>query len=137
MDIKNLIDAIVSGNTERADEVFASIMDSKVDAALVGVQEYAEETFMESEEQIDELSKGTLGSYVKKASRSARINSIVGQKFDQKSSLAKNKSNKDSNAATAERFKKKAWSREDGVNKAIDRLTKEEVEVNEEQKDAE
>jgi hypothetical protein len=70
-----------------------------------------------NEEQIDELSKSTIGSYVKKAK-----GSLIGsaQVMGMDSAGAKSK----------ERAEKKVQKRASGINKAVDRLTKEETEMN-------
>lgn len=72
----------------------------------------------EESEQLDELSKKTLSSYAKKATDDVSYHSFS----------AGLRSSKD-----PERLKddKKAMSRQSGVNKAIDRLAKEEVELDE------
>lgn len=67
----------------------------------------------EAVEQIDELSPATLGSYVKKATSDVRMNT----------NMARNTTGKQS-----DKFAAKAWKREDNVGKAVDRITKEEVE---------
>lgn len=80
---------------------------------------YQEEVEIDGE-QLDELNKSTLGSYVKKATRSTATNAWKAgthTAFDPK-------------AQEDERSKAfvKANKRMSGVNKAVDRLTKEEVE---------
>jgi hypothetical protein len=74
----------------------------------------------EEVEQIDELSKGTLSQYVKKAHRAGGMADFkqgmqlgVGRKKDR------------------EGFAKTSHKREKGINKAVDRLAKEEVELDE------
>jgi hypothetical protein len=71
----------------------------------------------EEVEELDELSKTTIGSYVKKAK-----SSIIGnaQVTGMDSAGAKSK----------ERAEKKVQKRASGINKAVDRLTKEETEMN-------
>jgi len=69
-------------------------------------------------EQIDELSKGTLGSYIKKAKGEAiGAANAMG--------MTRQSTNVHQNA------EKKMIKRASGVNKAVDRLTKEEVELEE------
>lgn len=71
----------------------------------------------EEAEQIDELSKATLGSYVKKATSDVRLNT----------NMSRNTTGKQS-----DKFAAKAWKREDNVGKAVDRMTTEDVDqVNE------
>jgi hypothetical protein len=81
----------------------------------------------EETEQIDELKKSTLASYAKKASKDARIKSMVSKDLEHRSETSRKDSNKTSFSNAATDWKKKAWKREAGVNKAVDRLTKEEV----------
>ena len=94
------------------------------------------------EEQIDELSKATLGSYVKKASAAAVSSTTKSQQYgnlakdaekrakDPKLAFAKagNKAIAVSQAKSATTNAAKAEKRSSGVNKAVDRLTKEETE---------
>lgn len=77
-----------------------------------------DEDVVEEEEQIDELSKKTLASYAKKAS------------MDKAVSLMQSADGYDKKAA-GKRFEK----RYKGVNKAIDKLAKEEVEIHEDDMD--
>ena len=71
------------------------------------------EDFMMSEEfeQLDELSKKTLGSYVKKASRN-----LAGREY-------KRGAEKDTSTANLQ----KSYKRDMGISKAVDKMTKEEV----------
>ena len=70
----------------------------------------------EEAEQIDELSKSTLGSYAKKANQSAMSAAhAVGSK----------------RGAPSDEHINKMFKRKAGVNKAVDRLTKEEFELDE------
>ena len=70
----------------------------------------------EEVEQIDELSKKTLGSYAKKANQSAMSAAhAVGSK----------------GGAASDEHINKMFKRKAGVNKAVDRLTKEEVDITE------
>jgi len=82
----------------------------------------------EEAESIDELSKGTLGNYVKKASRDATITRKIGADFENRADRARSPGMKDSNTELSSKYKQKSWKRRDGLEKAVDRLTKEEVE---------
>jgi hypothetical protein len=73
--------------------------------------------FGEEVEQIDELSKKTLGSYIKKASKDAR-----------RASYASGIHHADGNYAHGEKTGEKALKRQRGVNTAVNKLTKEEQE---------
>jgi len=77
-------------------------------------------------EQIDELSKTTLGSYVKQAVKDATINRKIATDFEHRSKRAKSAGMKDASASIADQYKTKSWKRQDNVNKAVDRLVKEE-----------
>ena len=82
----------------------------KADVAKPSVQAVKQEEV----EQIDELSKSTLGSYIKKARFS-------GEHHNWRANVAKAKQDKNSSM-------KKHDNRIKGIDKAVDRLTKEEVE---------
>jgi hypothetical protein len=101
-------------------------------AALMAKEKAAKAAKMKEEvEQIDELDKSTLGSYVKKASTNARINSMISKDFDHKAMTARKPSTRDAYYGLSSKYKQKSWKRSDNVAKAVDRLTKEEVELEE------
>ena len=86
----------------------------------------------EEVEPIDELSKSTLASYAKKASADAVTKSRVGKDLERVARSARKPEYKLNAWKWEDKFKSDARKREAGVNKAIDRLAKEEVEqVNE------
>jgi hypothetical protein len=85
----------------------------------------------EEVEQIDELSKSTLGSYVKKASDDAMVSRKLGSDFANKAKRVRGDSAKGANTRLADRFNNMAMKRRAGVNKAVDRLTKEEAQIDE------
>jgi len=79
-----------------------------------GVSRAVDKLTKEEVEQVDELSKGTLGSYVKKAGVDA----------------SHHKANAYGNSDTLEKFSsnlKRAHKRQRGIEKAVDKLTKEET----------
>ena len=81
-----------------------------------------------SEEQIDEISKKTLGSYIKKASHDAAHKSAIVGKMALRSSTKYDDmdfvgSRKDNDAA--EKSFGKSWKRRKGIAKAVDKLTNE------------
>jgi predicted RNA binding protein YcfA (HicA-like mRNA interferase family) len=79
---------------------------------------------MEEEvEQLDELSKSTLGSYVKKASSSSHENSASNL-----ASRAAYKLAKSDDSDAGEKDDRKSFMRSKSIGKAVDRLTKEEAE---------
>ena len=85
----------------------------------------------EDVEQIDELSKSTLGSYAKKASRDAVITRKIGADFERKADAARSPGMKAASNELSSRYKQKSFKRRDGLEKAVDRLTKEEIEMHE------
>ena len=80
----------------------------------------------EEVEVIDELSKSTLGSYAKKASRDAVITRKIGADFENKADKARSPGMKAASNELSQKYKSKSWKRRDGLDKAVDRLTKEE-----------
>ena len=86
----------------------------------------------EEVELIDELSKSTLGSYVKKAAADSTISRKIGADFENRASKARSPSMKDANTSLADKFKSDARKRKANVDKAVDRLTKEEAEQTQE-----
>lgn len=94
---------------------------SNVAKKIKGATVHKEET-----EQIDEISKSTLGSYIKKASHDATINRSIASDFEHMAKSARKTSSKASSTELANKYKSKSWQRKAGVNKAVDRLTKEE-----------
>ena len=82
----------------------------------------------EEAEQIDEISKATLASYIPKAAQSARFSGMTAQDMQNRSDRARNKSTKDSFHRLSMKYKNKAWDREDNIKKAAQKLAKEEVE---------
>ena len=82
-------------------------------------------------EELDELSKTTLGSYAKKATRDAVITRKIGADFEHQGKRAKSPGMKAASDELSQKYKSKSWQRRDGVDKAVDRLTKEEVELGE------
>ena len=82
----------------------------------------------EDVEALDELSKNALGSYVKKATRDSAITRKIASDFEHMSDRARTPGMKQAAGVNAEKYKARSWKRRDGVDKAIDRLTKEEAE---------
>lgn len=85
----------------------------------------------EEAEQIDELSKKTLGSYVKKAAHDARMNGQIASDFENRADRVRKQSSKDSNERLHRKYLEKAWKRDAGIAKAVGKLTKEEAELDE------
>jgi hypothetical protein len=96
----------------------------------------------EEVEELDELSKGTLGSYVKKASSDMAVKLRSGSEFDNKASAIEKQTNRGNmnnyaSGREAEKNRDKAYGgylkRKRGITKAVDKLTKEEVQFSEEE----
>lgn len=85
----------------------------------------------EEVEQIDELSKSTLGSYVKGAARDVGVSRKLGADFENKADKSRNASSKTANSSISKRFNDIAKKRQSGIGKAVERLTKEENELDE------
>jgi hypothetical protein len=113
---------------QRNEEVETDICpDCMQDPCVCGGNHIEEEV-----EQIDELKKSTLGSYVKKASDDAMVSRKLGSDFANKAKRVRGDSAKGANTRLAAKFNAMAIKRRAGVNKAVDRLTKEEVDQVEE-----
>jgi hypothetical protein len=101
----------------------------KVSTGTVYTKNYKTEKDVKEEvEELDELSKSTLGSYAKKASRDAVITRKIAGDFEHQGDRARSPGMKAGSQFASQRYKEKSFKRRDGVDKAIDRLTKEEVE---------
>lgn len=88
----------------------------------------------EEAEQIDELSKSTLGSYIKKASHDVAAKGAATRQFANDSKAASKDQNYDVAKKSMDKADKtfaKGYGRRMNMAKAVDRLTKEEVEINE------
>ena len=87
----------------------------------------AKKTTKEEVEQIDELSKSTLGSYIKKAAADSTISRKIGADFENRANSKRSPAMKDASTALSDKFKSDSRKRKANVDKAVDRLTKEEV----------
>ena len=96
-----------------------------------GPSKYKQSLKKEEVELIDELSKDTLASYAKKASHDARIKQHVAADFKSKEAHSRNPRKKETWGSIAKKYQSKAWKREDGHDKAVDKLAKEEVQIDE------
>jgi len=83
----------------------------------------------EEVEEIDELTKSTLASYAKKATKDARMQQSIGKDFEAQANKSRKPGMKDAAQSLADKYKSKSRSREAGIGKAIDRLAKEELTV--------
>ena len=86
---------------------------------------YDKKDVKEDVEELDELSKNTIGSYAKKATRDAVISRKIGADFEHQGKRAKSPGMKAASDELSQKWKEKSWKRRDGVDKAVDRLTKE------------
>jgi len=96
-----------------------------------GIAKAVSKLTKEEVEKLDELSKGTLASYAKKATTDARFKQGIGKDVE---ALAKRKRDPEFKSNLNKmglEYRMKAKSREAGVHKAVDRLAKEEVELDE------
>jgi hypothetical protein len=76
-------------------------------------------------EQLDEISKTTLGSYINKATKDSRINGMIATDFEHRAKGYRKPSYKDSAKDISDKYKSKAWKREAGIKTAVSKLTKE------------
>lgn len=82
----------------------------------------------EETEQLDEISKETLASYIPKAAKDARIHGQIASDFAARGKTARKPGSKQSWERLSQKYKEKAWKRDDGITKAVNKLTKEEAE---------
>lgn len=81
----------------------------------------------EEADQIDEISKKTLASYVHHAAHDAGIKRIMSTDFYHQGDKAKKQSNKNASYKLAQKYKDKAIKRVDNIGKAAQKLAKEAV----------
>lgn len=101
----------------------------KPNSTISGIRAKMQNKVQEESEQIDELSKSTLGSYVKKAAADSTISRKIGADFENRASKARSPSMKDANTSLADKFKSDSRKRKVNIDKAVDRLAKEEVDI--------
>jgi hypothetical protein len=106
---------------------------SKTGRAMM--QMFATDESVQEDEQIDELSKGTLGSYVKNASGAERPKNVMDPKNVPLTKIAAYQGDSETghfgkrfNQHTYDKAERLRKNRETGINRAVDKLTKEEVE---------
>lgn len=78
----------------------------------------------EETKQIDELSKTTLGSYVKNAAKDVGASRSLGANFANNAKKSRKPSSKSANSSLSDRFNAIAQKRHKGISKAVDRLSK-------------
>ena len=91
----------------------------------------SQESVQHESVQINEISKKTLGSYVNKAAKDARMQGQIATDFENQGDKARKQSKKDSFERLHRKYLAKSWKREDGIAKAVNKLTKEEVQIDE------
>lgn len=97
------------------------------------LQLVALEAFMQTEdfEQLDELSKTTLGNYIKKRSHDVATMGAITRKHAMDSETAKKENNYTQQRKSNEKADKafaKGWKHRQNIAKAVDKLTKEDLE---------
>lgn len=101
-------------------EMLMSLSEDQFDSMM----EEGFDAFFEAYEELDELSKTTLGDYAKKASREATINRRIASDFEHMSDRSRTPGMKKAAGMNAQNYKERSWKRRDGADKAIDKLTK-------------
>ena len=126
--VLDLINAIEAGKTRECESAFESLIHAKIAEKMEERRAEIRANMFEStelgEEQLDELSKSTLGSYVKKATQDV-------QKLGFRAGTKISRDDEEGAKAAIDASK----SRRKGVDKALSRLTKESEDLDEEQID--
>jgi len=115
----------LKGNQHKIDKNHNNKIDGEDFKILRGEKK---EVKKEEVEQIDELSKGTLGSYVKGAARDMAASRGLAKDFERDAKSAKKPNTKEINTRLSNKFMNHASKRNAGIGKAVERLTKEENE---------
>jgi hypothetical protein len=132
---RQFIDQLAAGESSSAKETLENLISTKAFEALDGYkkeisssifggkqEETEEELTMEETEQLDELSKGTLGSYVKKAAKNQADHSFDhGESEHRQYGKPGDDSEADKDLADTER---NIANREKGIGRAVKRLVK-------------
>ena len=120
----------------------ANKQDQKSNAAVIKsrIGKHGKSNLPEDIEQVDELSKQTMGSYIKKASHDVATKSAATGRYADRANAVKDQMKKGDYSnyqqgkkddATADKMFNKSWKRREGIAKATDKLTKEDVQVDE------
>ena len=80
--------------------------------------------FFETYQSLDEISKTTLASYVKKANRSAVASRKIAGDFEHMADKSRKPSMKAEATSLADKWKSRTFKRSNNIEKAVDRLTK-------------
>jgi hypothetical protein len=105
---------------------------AKMDRREAGVAKAKQKLAKEEVEQIDELKKSTLASYVNKAANQVRAKTGIAASFETSGSRKRDPENKAAYMDLAKDYRKGAKKRLGGIEKATAKLAKEEVETVEE-----
>ena len=110
------------------------VMSEETKAPLWGVSATNKFRTLDEETQIDELSKGTMGSYIKKASHDVATHSAATGRYAERSQQKKKTGewwDGKKESEVADKAFDKSWKRREGIGKAVDKMTKEEAELEE------
>ena len=89
-------------------------------------------SYMKEEvEAIDEISKDLALRYLDKAPRSARIHGQLASEFKKTAERKRNPGLKAALEKSGQKYQRKAWNREDSIKRAIKKVAKEEVQIDE------
>lgn len=121
--INELINHLEEENVIGFGETLNDILLARISEAIKLKVEEVGAAVYSNPEQIDELSKKTLGSYIKNAANNLDINSAAATRNRIRSSTPGSKF-----AKMADAQDRKVFNRNKGIERATDRLTKEDVE---------
>lgn len=127
--------AVKPSLNEEGEVLHTSAEDRVLRSLVAYYEELGEEVLLDdiveiAEEMIAELSKKTLGSYVKKASHDVATRASATARYAEKEDQAKKSGDYDTarkNSKIADKAFNKGWDRRKHIAKAVDRLTKEDV----------
>ena len=110
---------------------FKKDADKRLQGIAKATAKLTKEDVLTAEEiaRLDELSKKTLGSYIKKATNDARIRGELGTDFEHSAKNSDRYGEREALQHRANQHFRKAWSREENIGKAVDKLTKEEFDA--------
>jgi hypothetical protein len=124
-------------NLRKVHKVHDSVADYVNHHAKIAAAELKPKTGMKEEtEQLDEISKKTLGNYIKKSSHDVATKGAIVRQFSNDAEAKRKEHGGTTQAvrelsAKADKVFNKSWKRREGMAKAVDRLTKEEAELDE------
>jgi len=121
----------------------ANKQDQKSNAAIIKSRlgKHGKSNLPEELEQVDDLSKATLGSYIKKAANDVASKSAAVGRYAERSNKEADHRKKTGDTSGYQQGRKdskfadkmfdKSWKRRQGIKKATDKLTKEDVQIDE------